>query len=153
MSYIPKSAQRKIDKYNSKTRVIQLSPEAEAKLVKAFEDRKPAEPPKRLRSGQPGAGLWDVYFNGVKQHLCAVADVEQGFVIRYLHGKGNTPTTSQTEQVRGYVEIVRKGTQPSLYVNKDVANLIVSPATAADMQEAGISMAGVEVVESVNVET
>jgi len=142
MSYIPKSAQRKIDKYNSTSRVIELSPEASAKLVKAFEDRTPAV----LRQGQPGAGLWDVYFNGVKQHLCTFASINEGYIVRYTHGKGSTPLTKQTERLTGSVVIVRKG-------QRIPAHLIVSPATAADMQEAGISMAGVEVVEKLDAET
>lgn len=142
MSYIPKSAQRKITKYNSTSRVIELSPEAEAKLVKAFDDRRPAV----LHSGQPGARLWDVYFNGVKQHLCLTANAVEGYIVRYTHGKGSVPLTKQTERLTGCVVIVSKG-------SRIPAHLIVSPATAADMQEAGISMAGVEVVESVNAET
>lgn len=142
MSYIPKSAQRKINKYNSKTRAIRLSPEAEKKLEDAFNNRTPAV----LRQGQPGAGLWDIYFNGIKQHLCTFASVNEGCIVRYTHGKGSTPLTEQTERLTGCVVIVPKG-------SRIPAHLIVSPATAADMQKAGIRMAGVEVVEKLDAET
>lgn len=104
MSYIPKSVQRKIDKYNGKTRVIHLSPEAEAKLTKAFETRTPQV----LRQGDPGCQRWEVYFNGVRQHLCTYASVTEGKIIRYTHGVGNKAGTRQTEELFGDVEIRSK---------------------------------------------
>lgn len=104
MSYIPKSAQRKIDKYNAKSRVIRLSPEVEAKLVQTFENRTPQV----LRQGDPGCQRWAVYFNGERQHLCSYASVPEGKIVRYVSGMGNEANTRQTEVLFGTVEIRSK---------------------------------------------
>ena len=96
MSYIPKSAQRKI------ARAQQIRATLPDHVVKA-------ELPRRLESGDPGAGMFDVYFNGERQHLCKTADVTQGFIERFVHGRGRTALTDQTEVLRGKVEILRKG--------------------------------------------
>lgn len=102
MSYIPKSAQRKIDAAN---RAIAKLPHRIAEQTS-----EPAVPfvPKRLVSGMGGAQMWDVSLDGVKQHLCKEADVARGFVVRYTQGIGNKPTTQQLEKVHGVVTITRK---------------------------------------------
>jgi hypothetical protein len=98
--------------------------------------------PTKLYQGQPGAGMWDVYFNGVKQHLCTYASSIEGKIVRYTHGRGNTPLSKQTEELAGSVVIVRKGTPMP-------AHLIVSPATAEDMEKKGLNTQGVEVLPRV----
>ncbi len=61
---------------------------------------------------------YDVYFNGVKQHLCHTADVEKGHILRFKRGMGNLPVKNRvgrydTEMLTGKVEIVPKGELPS----------------------------------------
>lgn len=103
MSYVPKSVQRKLDAQN-RARSIQI-----ATLIAAGV-QVVATPyvPDLLTAGQPGAQMWDVFFNGQKQHLCQRADVKLGYIVRYLHGSGSKPLTKETEQVYGVVEIKRK---------------------------------------------
>lgn len=104
MSYIPKSAQRKIDAYK---RMQKETPREQFPAVEPPVDYVP----RRLRAGEPGAGMWDVYLDGVQQHLCQIAEAgDPGAVIRYKHGKGNIAQTRETELVRGRVVILRKGT-------------------------------------------
>lgn len=99
MSYIPKSAMRKINK------VVKPLPKTEKGDTVTLIRGEPTV----LRQGQPGAGMWDVYLDGVRQHLCQEAHAEKGYVIRYTHGSGSTPLSKQTERVDGCVVIVRKG--------------------------------------------
>lgn len=106
MSYIPKSAQRKIDSYNRKRAEIVLSPKAQAKLEQAL------APPMQLRSGQPGARMWDVYFNGVKQNVCTFADRMLGRLTRYRYSRGSLGIGKETENLIGNVEFVRRGEKP-----------------------------------------
>lgn len=72
--------------------------------------------PKRLELGRTPDSIcraYDVYFNGVKQRLCKLADVEKGRIIRYKNGIGNQPVAKgfgiQIEELFGNVEIRRKG--------------------------------------------
>lgn len=104
MSYIPKSVQRKIDAQN-RARSMHI-----ASLIAAGVQVVAAEPfvPTLLNSGQPGAGMWDVFLDGVKQHLCLRADAKLGYIVRYTRGVGNKPTTRETEQMYGLVEFKRK---------------------------------------------
>lgn len=53
---------------------------------------------------------FDVFFNGVKQRLCQVADVKAGFIIRFKLGIGRLPVRGrtgkyETEMIKGKVEI------------------------------------------------
>ena len=109
MSRIPKSAQRLITMYNAqreaRLRAASLLPAPGTTAA----PRAPGAPPRRLVAGTPGNGLYEVFFNGTRQHLCTVADVDQGFITRYTHGRGNTPLTMETETLHGLVEIRRKG--------------------------------------------
>lgn len=102
MSYIPKSAQRKIDAANS---AIKAMPhrvfDSVDKIAVPFV-------PTILIAGQGGAQMWDVFFNGVKQHLCQRADSERGYIIRYVRGTGNKPLSKEVEMLTGIVEIKRK---------------------------------------------
>lgn len=102
MSYIPKSAQRRIDKANA----------AIAKLPHRVFDgvEKIAVPftPNILQAGTAGAGQWDVFLDGVKQHLASYVDVEGGWLRRYTKGVGNKPTTRDTEKVFGFVEVKKR---------------------------------------------
>lgn len=66
---------------------------------------KTAALPRRLKHTDPNARRYVVLLNGVVQRLCTVADVEYGYVERYLRGRGSTPTTFHTERVHGKVEI------------------------------------------------
>lgn len=102
MSYIPKSAQRKMNGYKR----MKALPTTSAPAT-------PTGPPKRLKQGQPGAGMWDVYFNGERQRLCKVADVDKGMIERYMHGDGSKPLTHRTEILHGVVQIVAKGEKPA----------------------------------------
>jgi hypothetical protein len=52
---------------------------------------------------------FDVYFNGIRQLCCKVADVDKGYIVRYKRSIGRKPMTTQTEVLRGKVEIRRKG--------------------------------------------
>lgn len=70
--------------------------------------------PTTLRSGQPGSGMWDVYFNGERQHLCTFADNVTGRITRHVHGRGNIGIGKETETLYGTVDFVRKG-QPYTY--------------------------------------
>lgn len=104
MSYLPKSVQRKLDADN---RARQLHMVA---MISAGVQVVAAEPfvPKVLSAGQGGAQMWDVFFNGTKQHLCQHADTLQGYIVRYVRGVGNKPLTKDTEKLFGVVEIKRK---------------------------------------------
>lgn len=98
-----------------------MSSKSAAKLAAQYAKMKPlpdTEPvrhpnldtPTELRQGNPGVGLWDVYFNGSLQHLCAYANRATGTITRYTHGDGNKPLTKQVETLHGDVQFVRKGT-------------------------------------------
>lgn len=78
----------------------------------AFPLRAPAEPPNRLQVGYSPAAYcnaYDVYFNGVKQTLCTVADVKRGYITRYIKGKGRTGIGHDMETLFGEVKIVLRG--------------------------------------------
>ncbi len=50
--------------------------------------------------------LYDIYFNDEKQFLCVLADVPNGMIQRWMHGKGNVPAKgSPLETLYGKVEI------------------------------------------------
>lgn len=107
MSYIPKSAQRKIDSYNRKRAEIVLSPKAQAKLEQDL------APPMQLRYGQPGVRMWDVYFNGQKQNVCTFADRMLGRITRYKYSRGALGVGTETENLIGDVEFVKRGQKPT----------------------------------------
>lgn len=102
MSYVPKSAQRRIDKAN---REIRAMPH---RVFDGVEKIAAPYVPTTLTAGQGGAQMWDVFFNGTRQHLCQHADTERGYIVRYLRGSGSRPLTNETEKVFGVVEIKRK---------------------------------------------
>lgn len=102
MSYVPKSAQRKIDAAN---RAIRAMPH---RVFDGVEKIAVPFVPEVLVAGQGGAQMWDVFFNGTKQHLCQHADTLQGYIVRYVRGVGNKPLTKDTEKLFGVVEIRRK---------------------------------------------
>jgi len=102
MSYIPKSALRKIEAAN---RAIKAMPH---RVFDGVEKIAVPFVPTVLSAGQGGAQMWDVFFNGTKQHLCQHADSEQGYIVRYVRGVGNKPQTKETEKLFGIVEIKRK---------------------------------------------
>lgn len=99
MSRIPKHAQRAIDKANRARQAQQPAAPAPAK---------PAGPPRRMEAGVTSpriCGMYDVFLDGVQQVRCKIADVDGGFVVRYIHGKGNRPEGWETERLEGKVEI------------------------------------------------
>jgi len=113
---IPKSAQRHIDALN------RIRREGMAKLNKAIEMKVAAYDgpvPRRMAVDETPSGMHaahDVYLNGVKQRLCIVADMDKGYVKRYVSGVGNIPLRNRkgntdTELLFGDVQIVRKGTK------------------------------------------
>lgn len=102
MSYIPKSALRKIEAAN---RAIKAMPH---RVFDSIDTIAVPFVPNILTAGQGGAQMWDVFFNGVKQHLCQHADCERGYIIRYVRGVGNKPLTQEVEKLFGTVEIKRK---------------------------------------------
>lgn len=62
---------------------------------------------------QARCNLFDVFFNGVKQTLCTVADEEKGYIERYKFGMGRRPIKNrfgkiETVRLSGKVEIKRK---------------------------------------------
>lgn len=147
MSRIPKSAQRKIDKY---ARMKALPTSNQKEVVEDFRT------PMTLRQGDPGVGKWDVYFNGERQTLCMYADARSGTIVRYKHGSGNTPLTKETERLRGNVVIVRKGQRvpdhlqvvpESVCHNMEV--MIANPQTIKELNNAGIATKDVRVVERI----
>lgn len=131
MSYISKTAQRKIDASNRAIKQLRaeradrncncgaLNPQKHSAECARFWEPIQRNPT-QLKAGQPGAGMWDVYFNGVRQHLCSYADSLTGKITRFLSGVGTVPTTSQTETLQGAVQIVRKGQRPTVYGAKHV---------------------------------
>lgn len=104
MRYIPKSAQRKIDASVRLRSTIGVPTSGPGTPQKEYV-------PRRLESGTPGQGLYEVFFNGQRQHLCTVADMDEGFITRYTRGTGNQPSTKETETLKGRVVIRRKGTK------------------------------------------
>lgn len=118
MSYIPKSAQEKIDALKSiplptlATAAAVIVAHAEIQQVIA---QLPVAP-RRMEVGvtpQDVCSAYDVYLNGRRQSLCLIADVDKGFVRRYIHGVGNRPCPDRhghmnTEIKFGRVHIVRK---------------------------------------------
>jgi hypothetical protein len=67
---------------------------------------------------------YDVFFNGVKQSLCVVADEEKGYIERYKFGIGRRPLKGRfgrigTIKLHGKVEIRRKVNE-SKHVGIDV---------------------------------
>lgn len=102
MSYIPKSALRKIQAAN---RAIAQLPH---RVFDGVEKIAVPFVPRVLTSGQGGAQMWDVFFNGVKQKLCQHADSERGYIVRYVRGVGSKPLSAETEKLFGVVEIKRK---------------------------------------------
>jgi hypothetical protein len=102
MSYIPKSAMKRIVMANNRS----------AALASAMTAQVILQTPRRMEAGVTPLGIqgmYDVYLDGVKQHLCTLADVDRGYVVRYIRGKSNRPQTKQTETIHGKVEIRRRG--------------------------------------------
>lgn len=104
MSYIPKSAQRKIDASVKLRATVGIPTSGPGTPQHAYV-------PRRLEQGTPGQGLYEVFFNGQRQHLCVIADMDAGFITRYTQGIGNQPSTKTTETLKGRVVIRRKGTK------------------------------------------
>lgn len=86
------------------------------------EDTRPYEPPKdgklptrldiRTDSRQKCAA-YDVFFDGVKQRCCVIADAGKGFILRYKNAIGSMPVRGrsgkyETEHLIGKVEIKPK---------------------------------------------
>lgn len=117
MHRIPKSAQRHIDRLN-KVRADTAVALAAAAMARAARTPLVDCPVPRYMSldstPRDVAAAHDVYLNGVKQRLCIVADMDKGFIKRYVAGVGNIPALNRhgkadTELLFGDVRIVRRG--------------------------------------------
>jgi hypothetical protein len=121
MAYIPKSAQRKIDsvsRLRSSSLLMAAAMLGVSNGIAIASQAPPAgPPPRRLELGvtpQQVCNQYDVYFNGEKQRLCCVADVDKGYIKRYLRGVGRKPVVNKNgkydmELLFGKVQIVPKG--------------------------------------------
>lgn len=102
-SRIPKGAQRAIDKANRQRQLM---------AVAKVESIASVPPPRLMALGITPRNIMnmhDVFFNGEKQTLCVLADVEKGTIIRWDRGKNNRPAPdAKQEQLYGKVEIRRK---------------------------------------------
>lgn len=78
---------------------------------------------------------YDVFFNGVKQSLCIVADEEKGYIERYKFGMGRRPIKNrfgkiETVRLSGKVEIKRKVRE----ANKDRPKQVDDSANGSAVQ-------------------
>jgi hypothetical protein len=99
MSYVPKHAQRKMARYAKLT-----TPMAE----QTNESAQTNALPRRLTADTPGCNRYQVWFDGVRQYLCTLADVDAGRIVRYKAGIGSRPSTREQETLHGLVEIRRR---------------------------------------------
>lgn len=93
-----------------------LSPGSKALLATAvaalIHDTRTMPTPRRMDSDTTPRDVceaFDVYFNGIRQLCCKVADVDKGYIVRYKRSVGRKPVGTETEVLRGKVEIRRKG--------------------------------------------
>jgi hypothetical protein len=100
MSHMPKRAQRAIDKANQSR---------DARLSEQYKHRMALPVPRMMSlnlTPRNIINMYDIFFNGEKQHLCIYADVNKGMIRRWSHGKGNRPDKDAfREDCYGTVEI------------------------------------------------
>ncbi len=101
--HIPKSAQRALDKANKASAARLIEKKAEVATLPLPRFMAVGMTPRNI------INMHEVYFNGERQQLCTIADVDKGFIRRWMHGKGNVPAKdSPSEDCFGKVEIKRR---------------------------------------------
>lgn len=120
MGFVPKGVQRKNNalammRATSQTTLALMGMQVSARVHKEFA----GEVPRRLELGLTPTHVcnaFDVYLDGKRQQLCTVADVDKGYIKRYVHGVGRKPVPNKegafdVELLWGKVQIVPKGTK------------------------------------------
>lgn len=128
MGYVPKGVQKRLNKMNNTSSAMSLLRVGTAAALADLGNRTNAQVHKELGADVPRrlelgvtptriCNAYDVYLNGQKQFLCIVADVDKGYIKRYVRGVGRKPVankngTFDTELHFGKVQIVPKGQKP-----------------------------------------
>lgn len=116
MGYVPKGAQKRLNTMAKvRANTVATLATAKAQVTARVLSESVGDIPRRLDAAitpQHVCRAYDVYFNGKRQQLCTVADVEKGYIVRYTKGFGNMGMTRDTERLFGKVQIVPKGAQP-----------------------------------------
>lgn len=118
MGYVPKGAQKRLNamamvRANTAATLAVMSIQTTQRVLKEAG----GDVPRRLELGVTPTRIcnaYDVYLDGVKQTLCIIADVDKGYIKRYIRGVGRKPVPNKngmfdTELHFGKVEIVPKG--------------------------------------------
>jgi hypothetical protein len=118
MGYVPKGAQKRLNamaqvRANSTATLELMKIQTNAQVHKEAG----GEGPRRLELGVTPTRIcnaYDVYFDGKRQTLCTVADIDKGYIKRYVRGVGRKPVANKNgafdmELLFGKVEIVPKG--------------------------------------------
>jgi hypothetical protein len=121
MGYVPKGAQKRMNamaqvRATSQVTLALMGIQATAKVHSEAD----GIVPQRLELGVTPTRIcnaYDVYLNGKKQALCTVADVDKGYIKRYVRGVGRKPVPNKegafdVELLWGKVQIIPKGTKP-----------------------------------------
>lgn len=126
MGYVPKGAQKRLNAASNGSAMSHFRANTLATLAIAqlqvnarVHDAMAGEIPQRLELGvtpQHVCNAYDVYIDGKKQILCCVADIEKGYIKRYIRGLGRKPVANKNgmfdmETLFGKVEIIPKGTK------------------------------------------
>jgi hypothetical protein len=118
MGFVPKGVQRRLNARPRSRSFLMAAAMLGVSNGIAITPLPPTGPtPRRLELGvtpQEICNQYDVYFNGVKQTLCCVADMDKGYIKRYLRGIGRKPVVNKNnkydmELLFGDVQIVPKG--------------------------------------------
>lgn len=108
MSYIPKSVARSLQRDQRTRAVRQAALVAAAVQLVASGQAPSGNVPKRLDIAVDNiseCSKYDVFFNGIRQTACRVADVEQGYIVRYKRARGRLMSGGEVERLEGKVEI------------------------------------------------
>lgn len=115
MGYVPKGAQKRLNAM-AQVRANTAATLAIAR-IQVNANVHQGEIPRRLELGVTPTRIcnaYDVYLDGKKQALCTVADVDKGYIKRYVRGVGRKPVPNKNgafdvELLWGKVEIHPKG--------------------------------------------
>lgn len=118
MGYIPKGAQKRLNAISAmRKNTLSTLSHMSAEVNRRVHEEAGGIIPRRMELGitpRHVVNAYDVYFNGKKQTLCTVADVDKGYIKRYIRGVGRKPVankegTYDMETLFGKVEIISKG--------------------------------------------
>lgn len=123
MGYVPKGAQKKLNTVSLgamgrvRANTAAILAIMGAQVTERVLTQAAGEIPRRLELGvtpQHVCFAYDVYFDGKKQTLCTVADVDKGYIKRYIRGVGHKAVANKNgkydmELLFGKVEIIPKG--------------------------------------------